>query len=290
MIISASRRTDIPAYYSEWFFHRLREGYVLTQNPRNPRQIKRISLTPESVDGIVFWTKNPLPMLDRLGELDSFPYYFQFTLNSYGKDAEPGLPSKNDVLLPAFQRLSKQIGRDRVVWRYDPIFLTPHYTLEYHCRYFRVMASRLSGYTETCTVSFLDFYRNTASRTAPLQLLPMTEEAQIKILTSFSETAKEYGISLNMCAEPISKQLGIPSASCIDASRLERISGRRLPAERDKNQRPMCGCAASVDIGMYDCCANGCLYCYANSGPAAVARRMQLHDPKSPFLLSKAKP
>ena len=174
MIISASRRTDIPTYYSEWFFNRLREGYVLVRNPMNARQISRISLSPEAVDGIVFWTKNPVPMLSRLGELEPYPYYFQFTLTAYGRDVEPNLPGKNGVLIPAFQELSRMAGRERVVWRYDPIFLSDRYTVEYHCRYFRVLAAKLGEYTEKCTVSFLDFYRSTARNMRSLHIREMT--------------------------------------------------------------------------------------------------------------------
>ena len=132
MIISASRRTDIPAYYSDWFYNRIREGFVCVRNPMNFHQVSRISLSPDVVDGIVFWTKNPLPLMPRLEELRAYPFYFQFTLTPYGKDVEPGVPNKNDVILPAFQELSRQIGPERVIWRYDPILFTDHYTMDYH--------------------------------------------------------------------------------------------------------------------------------------------------------------
>ena len=148
MIISASRRTDIPTYYSEWLFNRLNEGYVLVRNPMNTHQISKISLSPEVVDGLVLWTKNPIPMLDRIHELERYNFYFQFTLNAYGKEVEPNVPSKNDIIIPAFIKLSKLIGRNRVIWRYDPIFFNENYTLDYHCRYFKKLASMLSNYTE----------------------------------------------------------------------------------------------------------------------------------------------
>ena len=115
MIISASRRTDIPAYYSDWFFERIRAGYVLVRNPMNTHQVSRIILSPDVCDGIVFWTKNPLPMLGRLSELSDYPYYFQFTLNAYGRDVEPNIPQKDSVLIPGFIRLSRLTGRERVV-------------------------------------------------------------------------------------------------------------------------------------------------------------------------------
>lgn len=161
MIISASRRTDIPTYYSDWFLKRIKAGYVYVRNPMNPHQVSQINLSPEVVDGIVFWTKNPTPMLDRLVELNDYMYYFQFTLNSYGVDVEENIPNKSKVVIPAFQRLSDSIGPDRVIWRYDPIFLSKVYTVDYHIRYFEELAKRLFPYTKKCTISFLDLYRNT---------------------------------------------------------------------------------------------------------------------------------
>ena len=160
MIISASRRTDIPAYYSDWFFERIRAGYVLVRNPMNTHQVSRIILSPDVCDGIVFWTKNPLPMLGRLSELSDYPYYFQFTLNAYGRDVEPNIPQKDSVLIPGFIKLSRLTGRERVVWRYDPILLNEKYTLGYHLKYFEKLAQRLHPYTEKCIVSIVDNYRS----------------------------------------------------------------------------------------------------------------------------------
>ena len=174
MIVSASRRTDIPAFYSRWFFNRLREGYVLVRNPAAPRRISRISLGPEDVDGIVFWTKNPAPMLDKLDLLREYAYYFQFTLTPYGREVESGLPSKNQVILPAFQRLADKVGPERVIWRYDPIFLSRTYTLDHHLRTFEKMARRLAPFTNKCIISFLDYYHDTARKMADLELLPFT--------------------------------------------------------------------------------------------------------------------
>lgn len=291
MIISVSRRTDIPTYYSEWFFNRLREGYVLVRNPMNARQISRISLSPEAVDGIVFWTKNPVPMLSRLGELEPYPYYFQFTLTAYGRDVEPNLPGKNGVLIPAFQELSRMAGRERVVWRYDPIFLSDRYTVDYHCRYFRVLAAKLGEYTEKCTVSFLDFYRSTARNMRSLHIREMTADQQREMMERFSEIAGEYGLYIDTCSEAISlEDLGISHASCVDRERLERIGGYRLKAGRDRNQRKECGCAASVDIGAYDTCGNGCLYCYATDSPPRAAERVRAHRPDSPILFGTVGP
>lgn len=191
MIISASRRTDIPSYFSEWFFHRLEEGYVLVRNPMNAHQISKVSLQPEVVDGIVFWTKNPAPMLKRLDGLEKYNYYFQFTLTAYGPEVEKGIPSKNKAVIPVFQQLSKTIGKERVVWRYDPIFFSEVYTLEYHCRYFEVLASKLAQYTEKCTVSFLDIYRNMARNVKPLGIRPLAAEEQVELMGRFVGIAEK---------------------------------------------------------------------------------------------------
>lgn len=285
MIISASRRTDIPTYYSDWFFQRIKEGYVLVRNPMNIHQVSRISLSSEVVDGIVFWTKNPLPMMDRLDEISRYPYYFQFTLNAYGNDVEINVPSKNDIIIPTFQKLSKKIGKDRVVWRYDPIFLNEKYTLEYHCKYFELLANKLHLYTEKCTVSFIDSYRNTERNMKPLNIMNISIQQKLELMERFSSIAVRYGLSLDTCAEEIDLQkYGISHAHCIDKDRLEKISGYTLNIDKDKNQRVECGCISSIDIGMYNTCKNGCLYCYANYNSKLVKNNCDQHRSGSPLI------
>lgn len=288
MIISASRRTDIPTYYSEWLFYRLKEEYVLVRNPMNVHQISRINLSPDVVDGIVFWTKNPVPMLSRLSELDKYNYYFQFTLNAYDKDVEQNIPSKNNIIIPAFQKLSQAIGREKVIWRYDPVFFNDRYTMGYHCKYFRVLAAKLGDYTEKCTISFLDFYRNTARNTQPLNIQQETREQQFEMMQRFSDIAKEYGFDIDTCAEAMEfDKLGISRAHCIDRERFERIGKCKLAIGKDPNQRTECGCIASIDIGTYDTCKNGCLYCYANYSHKTVMKNAQIHHPASPLLFGE---
>lgn len=288
MIISASRRTDIPAFYSEWLFNRIKEEYVLVRNPMNIHQVGKISLSPDVVDGIVFWTKNPIPMMNRLSELDKYTYYFQFTLTAYDREVEPNIPSKNSVIIPGFQKLSKSIGRDRVIWRYDPIFFNTRYTMEYHCKYFRVLASKLGDYTEKCTVSFLDLYKNTARNVSPLNIQTETKEMQFEIMQRFSDIASEYGIYIDTCAEKINLgHLKISHACCIDKERFERIGKCRLALGKDQNQRAECGCVASIDIGAYNTCKHGCLYCYANYSQNTVKRNSMAHNPNSPLLFGE---
>jgi len=286
MIISASRRTDIPTYYSDWFFNRLKEQYVLVRNPMNIHQISKINLSPNVIDGIVFWTKNPLPMMPRLSELAPYNYYFQFTLNAYGKDVEPHIPSKNKVIIPAFQKLSSIIGKERIVWRYDPIFFNKKYTLEYHCKYFKRLAEKLGNYTEKCTVSFLDLYRNTARNIEPLRIDDDSQLRQMEIMQRFSEIANEFGIYIDTCAERMDfEKFDISHAHCIDKERLERIGNYDLSIKKDQNQRQECGCISSIDIGSYNNCKNGCLYCYANYSHNTVTNNAKKHNPMSPLLM-----
>ena len=255
------------------------------RNPMNIRQISKISLNPELVDGIVFWTKNPIPILDKLDRLADYTYYFQFTLNAYGHDVETGVPSKNDVIIPAFQKLSDMIGPKRVIWRYDPIFINKTYTFEYHLHYFEQLAKRLSPYTEKCTISFLDFYRNTQKNIAGLNIEPFTPEIQERIAENLAAIARSYGLKMDTCAEGIDLQkYGIDHARCIDDRLFSRLLNCPLKAGKDKNQRLECNCIESLDIGAYNPCRNGCKYCYANFSQKSVAANSEKHNPQSPLL------
>lgn len=291
MIISASRRTDIPTYYSEWFMNRIREGYALARNPMNAHQVSRISLSPEVVDGIVFWTKNPAPMLDKLPQLKDFMYYFQFTLNAYEQDVEAGVPLKHKYIVPTFQRLSEMIGPERVVWRYDPILVSDKYTFDYHVKYFELLAKKLASYTQKCTISFLDMYVKTERNVAGLNIQPWTLELQDAMAKSLAEIAHSYGLELETCAEGIElEKYGIKHAHCIDGELFAKLLGCPLKVGKDKNQRKECGCVDSVDIGAYNTCRNGCRYCYANFNAKMVQNNQQRHNPLSPLLLGELQP
>lgn len=286
MILSASRRTDIPAYYSDWFLHRLQEGFVCVRNPRNPHQISRISLSPDIVDCIVFWTKNPMPMMERLDELKSFHYYFQFTLTPYGNDVEPGVPSKRDVVLPAFRRLSEWIGAEKIIWRYDPILINEKYSVNYHIHAFQHIAEYLSGKTSRVTISFIDeHYRGVQINRKELALIPFPEETRIELSIQLAQIAQSYGMAIDICAESLDLQpYGIGQAHCIDGSLMSKIIGSPLYIEPDKTQRLACGCAASIDIGAYNTCRSGCRYCYANYSRSLAEENCSTHDPLSPLL------
>lgn len=286
MILSASRRTDIPAYYSQWFLRRMEAGFVCVRNPVNYRQVSRIPLSPEVVDGIVFWTKNPIPMLESLHLLKDYPYYFQFTLTSYGKDLEPGIPGKKEQIIPAFRELSRKIGSERVIWRYDPILLTPKYTVEYHVRSFEELSKRLSGFTEKCVISFVDLYRHLGRQFQPMETAEIYELAG-----RFSDIASKYHMTLETCTEGLDlSQFDIRHGHCVDGMLFEKLIGQPLSLSRDKNQREACGCVSSIDIGMYNSCANSCKYCYANHSPEAVRRNIQSHNPDSALLYGNLTP
>ncbi len=281
MIISASRRTDIPAFYSEWFLGRLQEGYALIPNPRNPDRLGRVELSPENVDCIVFWTKNPIPMLDKLEPLEKmgYPYYLQFTLTPYDKSVERNLPPKSR-LIQAFIELSKKTNAGRVLWRYDPIFIDEKHSVAWHIEQFSKMGEKLKSYTERCIISFVDPYKSIGDT-----FRAMTNGEMAAIASGFSEAARKYGITLFTCAEVTDlSQYDVAHASCIDKNLIEQIIGSSIKAKSDASQRGACGCIESVDIGAYDTCPNGCAYCYATSSQKAVLRRVGAHDPKAPML------
>lgn len=288
MILSVSRRTDIPSYFSDWFFERLKEGYVYTKNPMNPKQISKLEVSPDMVDCIVFWTKNPEPMLDRLKELEPYPFYFQFTLTSYGKDIEANLPHKKEVLLPTFQRLSGNVGSKRVIWRYDPILFSKRYTPEYHVKAFRQMAEALRGYTEKCVISFVDTYAKNKKNMQALGVYELPKEELEVFAKALCEIAKENDMVMASCAEQIDlAHCGIAHNACIDRSLIEEIIGCKLKGAKDKNQRGECGCMESIDIGTYHTCENGCVYCYANHSEAQVKENLRKYDVHSPILCGK---
>lgn len=308
MILSVSRRTDIPNYYSEWFFNRIKEGFVYVRNPMNPRQVSKIPLSPQVVDCIVFWTKNPEPMLARMPELSRYHYYFQFTLTGYGRDIERNVPHKKEKMIPIFQRLSEQIGSSRVIWRYDPILFTKDYTPEYHLKAFSQIAESLKGYTDKCVISFVDTYAKNQKAMKELGAYDLRQNVREDVgreevlreqsagegvaLEEFSysigQIAKANGMSIATCAENLDLQhCGIGHNSCIDKELIEEIIGCPIKVKKDKNQRPECGCVESIDIGTYNTCLNGCVYCYANHSLESVRRNCGQYDVDSPILCGK---
>lgn len=289
MIVSASRRTDIPALYLPWLSRRLQEGFCLVRNPHNPHRISRVDLRPQAVDGMVLWTKNPIPLLQLPAALARIPFYIQCTVTAYGQDLEPGLPPKPEILA-AFRELAARLGPARLVWRYDPILFSAAYSLETHAARFADLAAQLEGCTDACIVSFLDSYRCTARAERDLGLYRPAPESAQALLRRLVPIARAHGMSVQACAEESDlSALGVERAHCVYPARFARLTGEALRVPRDRSQRPACGCAASVDIGAYDSCLHGCAYCYANHG-RAVDRQTAPHDPDSPLLLGRVDP
>lgn len=284
MILSVSRRTDIPQYYSDWFFNRMKEGFLYVKNPMNSHQVSRIELSPDLVDLVVFWTKNPEPMMKRIDELGEIPYYIQFTLTGYGRGMEPGLPDKRE-LIRIFRETAEMAGRNRMVWRYDPVLLNERYPAEYHFRAFEAIAEGICGCTDKVVISFLDCYGKTKRNMRGIPLETPDTETMKRMGETFVKTAERFGMRVESCAEAVDlSDVGIRHGSCIDPAMAEQILGVPIHVKKDKNQRPVCGCVESVETGAYDTCLCGCKYCYANDSEKAVKRRRAVYDADSPLL------
>ncbi len=289
MIISASRRSDIPSFYGKWFLNRLKEGYVLVPNPYNSKRYSKVNLTKEAVDIIVFWTKNPKPFFEYLKEIDKmgYEYYFQFTITPYDKTIEKNLPSKEE-LMDTFIYLSNKIGRNKVIWRYDPVIIDEKYTLEYHEKTFNYMAKKLRGYTSRCIISFVDGYESVVRNMGKNPTNTLSRENMYKVAEIFSTTAKENDIELFTCSEEIDlEKYNIRKSACIDKDLIEEILGVRIDVKRDKNQRKECMCIESIEVGAYNSCGNGCSYCYAIKSEESASFNIKNHDVNSPTLIGE---
>ena len=283
MIINTGQRTDIPAFYAEWFANRLREGVVCVRNPYNPSQVSRYRLDPTVVDVIGFCTKDPTPMFPYMDLLKNYGQYWFMTITPYGRDMEPNVPDKHR-LLEDFKRLSEQVGVNAIGWRYDPILLSERYTTAYHLRAFETMASALEGYTQTAVISFIDLYPK-VRRNFP-EAREVRAEERIRLGKALIEIASTHGMIVKPCAE--GDELAPYGADCSGCMRLgdyEKAIGKKLSAPKRKGTRAGCACYLACDIGAYNTCKHLCKYCYANAEPTRVLTQSRLHDPRSPFLI-----
>ena len=283
MIINTGQRTDIPAFYAKWFANRLQEGFVCVRNPFNPRQVSRYRLDPAIVDVIGFCTKNPSPMFPYMNLLSGYGQYWFVTITPYGKDIEPYVPDKHK-LLTDFQHLSELVGVSSIGWRYDPIFITNRYPVEYHLKAFEQIAGTLSGYTKTVVISFIDLYEK-VKRNFP-EVQPVSQEDQLYLGKEIIRIATKYGMTVKPCAEGnLLAEFGADCSGCMTVSTYEKAIGCRLHVPSRKPNRDICACYIACDIGAYDTCMHLCRYCYANNNPEQVERNRKLHDPDSPFLM-----
>ncbi|HPD38814.1 MAG TPA: DUF1848 domain-containing protein, partial [Mesotoga infera] len=277
------------AFYGEWFFNRIREGFALVRNPMNPHQVSRVDISPASVDCIVFWSKDPEKMIDKLDELADYTYYFQFTLTPYNREIEPNLREKREIL-ETFMRLSELIGRERVIWRYDPVIITERLTIDWHLKAFESMARKLSKFTEKCVISFVDIYRKILRNVRRIEAKEADGRELHRLARGLSEIAGANGLVIETCSELIDlSEHGIRHGRCVDDRLISRLLGRELIVSKDRNQREACGCVESVDIGAYNTCPNGCLYCYANFNKTSVEKSRRTYDPDSPMLCDMLK-
>ncbi len=283
MILNTGNRTDIPAFFSRWFYNRIKEGNVLVRNPYNLQQVTRYELDPETIDCIVFGTKNPEPMLSRLDLLNDFHQFWTVTITPYDRDIEPYVPAK-EIVMESFKQLSGKLGVNCVSWRYDPVFLTEKYSMDFHIKTFEEMASNLQGYTDNCVISFLDLYEKTKENFPEGKRVSM--EDQKKIVQEFVRIGKKYGIEIRTCAEAEElAEFGADVRGCQTKEILERAVGCPLMVPKSVMTRDECNCILGCDIGAYNTCGHGCAYCYANEDRRTVERNMEEHDPFSPFLV-----
>ncbi|WP_143741853.1 DUF1848 domain-containing protein [Thiorhodovibrio frisius] len=286
-ILSASRRTDIPAFYGDWFMNRMRAGWCAVPNPFNAEQVSRMDFVPgETV--IVFWTRWPLPFLRHLDELEQrgFAFYFLYTLVDYPRPLEPHAPLCVKSL-DAFRRLANRVGPERVVWRYDPIVLSNAMDGDFHRERFARIGQRLRGATRRVVISILDDYAKMRGRLQTLGAAhpelaprPFDTERDGSLIRDLATIAGDLGLDIQSCAEEIDLQpWGVSPGKCIDDRLIRRLFGLAAAARKDKSQRALCGCIEARDIGMYDSCLFGCAYCYATRSFALARCHQAAHDP-----------
>lgn len=285
-IISASRRCDIPAHQHEWLMNRIDAGFVTLPAYRtrtgNTVLERRVSLAPEDVDCIVLWTKDIRPMLAS-GELHElkrrgYAFYIQHTLNPYGVSIEPVTAPHQADIIAAMREVAETFGRDALVWRYDPILMSETWDVNAHLAAFEQLCGALEGATDTCITSFLDVYGKLETTLKHAGIAAPTTAEIDALVPKMAAIAQTHHLQLQTCAEARDlSRWGVTHAHCIDADRIERVSGHTVSATKDPSQRRVCDCIRSIDIGAYNTCRHNCRYCYANSTQTRIAR----YDPTS---------
>lgn len=270
MIINASGRTDIVAYYMDWFVNRWNEGYFDVRNPFNPKLVSRIFVS--DVDMIVFCTKNPLPLLDTI-HLFSVPIQLQVTITGYFKDMEPQVPDKGEIIA-CVQKLSSYLGKENVCVRYDPILLNSKYNVDYHIRAFNKLCAMLKGYVSKMIVSFVDDYKNV--RNNHLDYHEPSNEEYLKLKEAFEKN----DMKIVSCMEN-KYQIGDEKDCCISIKYAFERTDKLFKEWKARD----CHCVNMVDIGAYNSCLHGCKYCYANFDSKQIVSNYKMHDVNSSLLI-----
>ncbi len=285
MILNISGRTDIIAFYPEWFKNRYKEGYVDVRNPFHPKLVSRIFF--KEVDAILFCTKNPLPIIDFLEKIEK-PIIFQITLTAYKEDIEPFVPPKNKVI-EGIKKVVEKIGSEYVYVRYDPIFLSEKYNIEYHQKAFERICTLLDGYIKHIIVSFIDDYKNVRKNKDVLRYREFLEEDYKKIGKSFSKSARKHNITVQTCFEERNLvEFGFIKGECISHELAYKLTGKTYNNWKARKEGK-CNCVEMVDIGAYNTCKHFCKYCYANFDEKRVEKNYKQHDPTSSLLIGHLK-
>jgi hypothetical protein len=251
-VISASRREDIPAFRGEWFLDRIKDGYI---DIDGFYQNYRVSFDKTKL--IVFWTKNPKPIIELLDKIP-FQYYFQYTLNYY-PEYELKVPKLHDRI-KTFIELSEKIGKEKVIWRFDPIIINNKICEKDLLNRIKAIGDQLYPYTEKLVFSFIDPYKKLGNK-----FQEISDDIKINVAKKLIEFNDVWKLRLATCAEAINLD-GIEHNKCIDPDLIERICGKQrwLTGKKDSSQRTECGCMVSGDIGSFRTCKHCCQYCYAS--------------------------
>ncbi|MEG0077487.1 DUF1848 domain-containing protein [Anaerorhabdus sp.] len=279
MILNISGRTDIVAFYTNWLMNRFNEGYVDVRNPFYPRSVSRIFFN--DVEAIVFCTKNPKPILPYLDKIN-IPSIFQVTCTPYTSDIELAVGDKKEII-DSMIELSRRLGKENVVLRYDPILINDKYTVDYHERAFERLCSLLEGYVGQVIVSFVDEYKNVNRHMGKLKIKQLSEEDYIDIGKRLVKITNKYGMSIQTCYEKNDlSSVGFIQSACCTKELAYRLTGRsNFPKWKARD----CGCVEMVDIGAYNTCGHYCRYCYANYDEKNVTLNRKNHDEKSSLLI-----
>ncbi len=282
MILNISGRTDIIAFYTEWFINRLNEGYVDVRNPFYEKMVSRIYF--EDVDLFMFCTKNPMPIIPYLSKIKK-PILFHITLTPYHHEIEVNVKNKREIL-SSIKKISKIIGIENVYVRYDPIFLSQKYTIEYHIKAFEKICQELDGYIEHIIISFIDYYKNVKKNLPIFKIIPFEKTDYKRIGIAFSKIAKSHNITVQTCFEEENLvEYGFIKHDCLSLELAYKLTGKSNFKKWTARREKKCQCVEMVDIGAYNSCGHLCRYCYANYDEKKVFLNMRQHDPKSSLLI-----